>query len=83
MPRGSSPRKPGARESAYDPWLRIALESARWSADRRAEAQARRSTALHLGEVAEAMKCSVFEVQAELKVDRTRDVRAYRRIRSL
>ena len=72
-----------ASSPAYDPWVRIALQSTPWSAARREEARSRRSGALHLGEVAEAMSCSVFEVQAELGIGRSRDVRAYRRIRGL
>ena len=70
-------------ESLYEPWVRIALSSPAWSAEKVLAAQELLKTTLHLGEVAERMRCSVFEVQAELKIGRLRDVRAYRRIRGL
>ena len=70
-------------ESLYEPWVRIALSSPAWSADKVLQAQELLKTTLHLGEVAERMRCSVFEVQAELKIGRLRDIRAYRRIRGL
>lgn len=72
-----------ASKGSYDPWVRIALGSEPWSEARRMEARERLASALHLGEVAEAMRCSVFELQAELEIGRTRDVRAYRRMRGL
>lgn len=70
-------------ESLYEPWVRIALDSPPWSRDQVIEAQGLVKSSLHLGEVAEAMRCSVFEVQAELKIGRRRDIRSYRRIRGL
>ena len=70
-------------DSLYEPWVRIALDSPPWSRDQVVQAQSLVKSSLHLGEVAEAMRCSVFEVQAELRIGRRRDIRSYRRIRGL
>ena len=74
---------PESAESLYEPWVRIALASPPWSRDQVVQAQSLVKSSLHLGEVAEAMRCSVFEVQAELRIGRRRDIRAYRKIRGL
>ena len=68
---------------AYEPWVRLALSSPPWSEEKLQRALRLRQSAMHLGEVAEVLNCSVFEVQAELGIGRGRDVRAYRRIRGL
>lgn len=65
----------------HEAWLKLALDTPTWSDERRRDAEALRVECSHLGEVAERLGCSVFEVQAELGVGRPSDVRRYRAMR--
>lgn len=65
------------------PWLEIALRSPKWSSERIAHARSLVAECEHLGQVAEHLRCSVFEVQAELGIGPRRAVRSYRRIRGM
>lgn len=73
----------GLGSFAADPWVRIALSGPRWTPEQVSTAHMLRPSSLHLGEVAELMGCSVFEVQAELGIGPSRDVKWYREIRGL
>ncbi len=68
---------------AKDPWVRIALSGPRWTPEQVSKAQGLRPDSLHLGEIDEAMGCSVFEVQAELGIGPAREVKWYRELRGL
>ena len=65
----------------YVSWVKLALKTPPWPIQRVEEAQRLRSECIHLGEVAERLGCSVFELQAELGIGRDRDVRSYRKVR--
>lgn len=65
----------------YESWVRVALSSPPWTQETHDRATAMLADCAHLSEIAEALDCSILTVQAELGIGRTRDVRAYRRVR--